>query len=791
MDNSTEYKGSYKYDFFVSYAHKDNDDGWITEFIEAIQREHTTQYEPQPFKIFIDNSEIRTMDDWEHRILGGLRNSKLMVVMLSPKYFESEYCRKEWKIYLEYELDKAMQGEGIATLYIQSVSAFEQDTGAEHNDWLMNLRRRQYMDLRKWHYSGSFSLKNPDIRPSLQKLEQDISLKLAKAERISSSKSNFPTHNRYFVGRVDDLRRLREIVALHHVGEIVLVQGLAGIGKSALVFEYAHQNAAEYPGGRFFIDCSGTADLGKIITKLAIPMEIKLTDDEIKNDKLGALRIRTEFENRHRSLVLLDGVDDIAFVEHYFWTNLFPSSDNVHVIMTTKLDSQQFPSLECLSLSGLSDSDSLRLLEKYRPFTSNIEKEAAHQIVKRLEGYPLALEVIAVYLWQKSEISYKGYLDRLEQEGLDAVEGAALEKIPLSRHGQKSMSKLLESTLESLSRPEKLALSFASLLPLKRIPLPWLQTLVGELEPSVIEEPKPGYPDLWLKVKRHLLGLRLIREGDDPHIVEMGSLIGEIVTKSCNPLEMEDLLQRAVFNAIYRGKASRMVFDDSGILRVGDFSWWESEAVQEFAILLMDKKNFLGYPLAHLAATLNPIQLSKNEALQRRVVAAEEDRMIAGQLSNAFLAEAYFNLSETVMMQDRFEESKELLQRAITILKSSGNLNDLRLNQFYLQLQGIDQMQSQYRFAMEKMREHYQNQLFNLGQNHPETLLTEEWLREHDPVWLDKFKKSLEYSKIPISLVNLREADECDQYIHRCFLQEEAKSKLLPFDEARTRKLLV
>jgi hypothetical protein len=41
--------------------------------------------------VFFDVKEIRTMDDWESRIKLGLRQSKMMVAVLSPAYFASEY----------------------------------------------------------------------------------------------------------------------------------------------------------------------------------------------------------------------------------------------------------------------------------------------------------------------------------------------------------------------------------------------------------------------------------------------------------------------------------------------------------------------------------------------------------------------------------------------------------------------------------------------------------------------------------------------------------------------------
>src|SRR5437867_3699840 len=90
-------------DLFVSYAHSDNQDGWVTALVNAIQAEHA-RFTPRPLSVFLDLEDIRTMDDWEHRILKGLRAARVMLAVLSPAYFSSRYCRKEWEVYLEHEL---------------------------------------------------------------------------------------------------------------------------------------------------------------------------------------------------------------------------------------------------------------------------------------------------------------------------------------------------------------------------------------------------------------------------------------------------------------------------------------------------------------------------------------------------------------------------------------------------------------------------------------------------------------------------------------------------------------
>ncbi|MEK6259122.1 MAG: toll/interleukin-1 receptor domain-containing protein [Planctomycetota bacterium] len=93
------------FEIFLSYSRRDNmvsDDappetkGWVMALRDHILADHR-RFNTEPLRIFFDADDIRDMDDWRHRILGGLRSSKFLLVCLSPNYFRSDYCRWEWE----------------------------------------------------------------------------------------------------------------------------------------------------------------------------------------------------------------------------------------------------------------------------------------------------------------------------------------------------------------------------------------------------------------------------------------------------------------------------------------------------------------------------------------------------------------------------------------------------------------------------------------------------------------------------------------------------------------------
>jgi FxsC-like protein len=64
---------------------------------------------------FFDQSGIEPGEEWESVLENALQESKVMVCMYSPKYFESEYCGKEWQVFnmrrQEYQRQRSAAGE--------------------------------------------------------------------------------------------------------------------------------------------------------------------------------------------------------------------------------------------------------------------------------------------------------------------------------------------------------------------------------------------------------------------------------------------------------------------------------------------------------------------------------------------------------------------------------------------------------------------------------------------------------------------------------------------------------
>ncbi|KPA14923.1 Toll-Interleukin receptor domain protein, partial [Candidatus Magnetomorum sp. HK-1] len=86
----------YTKDIFISYSRQDNKKNIISIFLESLwdsMQHHVGRVPP----FFLDTADINTGDEWESKLLQTVDTCRLLIAFLSPSYFRSSYCIKEWK----------------------------------------------------------------------------------------------------------------------------------------------------------------------------------------------------------------------------------------------------------------------------------------------------------------------------------------------------------------------------------------------------------------------------------------------------------------------------------------------------------------------------------------------------------------------------------------------------------------------------------------------------------------------------------------------------------------------
>lgn len=119
--------GDSEYFFFLSYFHRDaKENVWFKQFYEDLTRDVAVEATlpadaPDTTIRFLDRESIQTGDRWDNTLIEALQTSRVFVPVYSKGYFKSEFCGKEYRLFLdrvrEYEKNKGL-AEGDAPLVI-------------------------------------------------------------------------------------------------------------------------------------------------------------------------------------------------------------------------------------------------------------------------------------------------------------------------------------------------------------------------------------------------------------------------------------------------------------------------------------------------------------------------------------------------------------------------------------------------------------------------------------------------------------------------------------------------
>lgn len=100
------YVDGFEYDIFISYAHLDNETafedepGWVELFYKDLDLSLGQRYgRANAVKIWWDDRRLEGNTFFDQSIQESIEKSAIMLCLMSPGYLESEYCKKEMKLF--------------------------------------------------------------------------------------------------------------------------------------------------------------------------------------------------------------------------------------------------------------------------------------------------------------------------------------------------------------------------------------------------------------------------------------------------------------------------------------------------------------------------------------------------------------------------------------------------------------------------------------------------------------------------------------------------------------------
>jgi DNA-binding SARP family transcriptional activator len=265
-----------------------------------------------------------------------------------------------------------------------------------------------------------------DPDPRLSRVHQQILtadpalLKLDAVQRRAMPElkpRQLPPDSSTFTGRTVEAASLRTLLTSSGRGPLVVavVDGIGGLGKSALANHVAHQVAEHFPDGQLYVDLRGAAVgraplgtsevLGRFLRALGrdAPPQIRSVEE--------IAAIYRSLAASQRLLVVLDNAAAAEQIRH-----LIPAGPGCGVLITCR---RALTSLEGvhIHLPALTDHEATALLGRLAgQRRGEAEPEAMAALVRFCAGLPLALRVAGAWLAARPELPLSTLVRRLADE---------------------------------------------------------------------------------------------------------------------------------------------------------------------------------------------------------------------------------------------------------------------------------------------------------------------------------------------------------------------------------------
>ncbi|MEL6343477.1 MAG: tetratricopeptide repeat protein [Myxococcota bacterium] len=203
------------------------------------------------------------------------------------------------------------------------------------------------------------------------------------------TRNNLPAELDRFIGREAVLQTLNESL---QESRLVSILGTGGTGKTRLALQYARRHLSDYPGGVFFCDLSEAKTFEEILFSVSQALDAPLGQgDPLK--QLGHAIV-----GHGRCLLIFDNFEQIVAHASETVGAWLTWAEAARFIVTSRvlleLDGE-YP----LRLSPLDEDEAValfveRVAKKKRGFILHEgNRDAIHQLVRLLDGLPLAIEL--------------------------------------------------------------------------------------------------------------------------------------------------------------------------------------------------------------------------------------------------------------------------------------------------------------------------------------------------------------------------------------------------------------
>lgn len=371
-------------DFFISYTSIDvNWATWIAQTLEA-------------------NGYTTVIQEWDFEKGGSFINdmhksietcSKIIIVM-SEKYFKSDYCTTEWQNMLAKDLTG--KERRIIPIRIENINP----------EGL--LKSRTFVDLFDIVESQA---KERLLSSVFEGNKKRIAINGFPGEKIEFPRkmpfNNLPNRNIFFTGRDYELNVIAsEFQKEEYVTLTQTIVGLGGIGKTQIALEYAYRYSNRYRYIWLFNAETNQSIIDSIIKFFECICNNKTTSDKTEHTIAW---IRNWASENKGWLFIFDNAEDFNTLKTFLPSN---NSRQGNILITSRNIFWDKTGNKALHVNSFEKHEALNFLHNRTQIWDDVENSST--LCDLLGGLPLALEYAAAYITESSR-SFSEYIDLYRQ----------------------------------------------------------------------------------------------------------------------------------------------------------------------------------------------------------------------------------------------------------------------------------------------------------------------------------------------------------------------------------------
>lgn len=545
------------------------------------------------------------------------------------------------------------------------------------------------------------------------------------------------------IGRDKDIQRLKE--ALESAQQVVLMNGLGGIGKTTIAIAYVQQYKAEYTHIVWLEDLddfsTDTASNSVLTGNLGItPTKDTVTDTQ---------RILNTLSNLSGPSLL---VIDNAHQSLQSFKSYLPQAPNWQVLITSR---EELPFAKTISLGFLSEEKALELFHSH--YNRDQDDARVKAICAAIDYHTLTIELLAKTA-QKLRITPLNKLsDLLEEKGIQIDRNINLVNVSHSQGEQvEKLFPYLKAIFQlddSISKEEIQLLKQFVALPPNFTPFHHLRSFLQ------IEEDSETY-DTFISTLDQLKTKGWLSHDPAQDAYKMHRIIQEVMESHLQPsLEDVQALVESVSDALYSDYSKENPIDKFSLIPFGERIITLFKAVD--SKILAELFNHLG----EMHKYKGQYQRSKKLRLQALNWYQSTDEVY--QLDKANLQS---DLAVVLQYLGEYQEAKELLRKAVNYFEKKLGNEHPNTAKSYSNLALVLKEQGKYQEAKELLQKVVSSYEQNYGEEHSYTVTS--------------------YSNLAVLLKDLGELPQAEQLLRKVVRSDEKNLGKEHLNTARSYSIL-